>query len=95
VVIPLISLKAIKDRLGYSDTDNDPDLYSALLQAQKIIVDYLEVADDAYDTDLPKHIEVAILLVLDCIKNRPGVDPIPDNSAVASLLRRTRLPTVV
>ena len=87
---PWIKLKTVKDRLGYSDEDQDPDLYRCLIEAQQVVCDYIEQPSDFYDTGLPLHIETAILFVIDNIKHRPQTDPISE--AVKSLLMRTRVP---
>lgn len=96
----LISLNTAKDQCRVLHSDDDDRIDRFRIQGQKIVIDYLKVADTFFDytpdtspvvgAPLEFHIEAAMLIVIENLYN--GIDPISET--VASLLMRSRDPAL-
>jgi len=96
--MPMIPIDVAKDQLRVMGSDSDKRVYRFIESAESIVLDYLKVTPTYYYTGspttlvLPKHVEAAILLVIENLWDRPSEDPI--SKAVVSLLMRSRDPAL-
>lgn len=86
----LITLEAVRDQVRQVGLDDDLRLERIRKHAQKLVIDYCKVADDAYDEELPPHIEAAMLRVAEALFDG-DVDPL---APVVSILARSRSPAL-
>lgn len=88
-----LRLSVVKSQVRLEGEQDDARLQWCIDHAEIIIIDYLKVAADAFDSVLPFHVEAAMVLVVEQLfDGDPKDDPI--TPAVVSLLARTRDPAL-
>jgi hypothetical protein len=94
----LITLDQAKRHLQILHDDMDEEIEEKVNEASAIVLDYLKVAEDAYEVDaVPYLVQSATKLVLGALcENREGnaSGPEPLSQAVKDLLHRYRDPAL-
>lgn len=94
----IVDLETVKRNLHIVADDDDENLVMLLESASDIVVDFLKLDVGTYDIDAspyvapPKPVEVAVLLVLGNLYDKPNEDPL--TVAVRSVLHRLRDPAL-
>lgn len=94
----IVDLETAKRNLHIVSDDDDENLALLLEAASAIVVDFLKLDAGTYDVDAspyvapPKPVEIAVLLTLENLYDRPKEDPL--SPAVRSVLHRLRDPAL-
>lgn len=94
----IVDIETAKRNLHIIDDDDDENVLLLLEAASAIVVDFLKLEVGTYDIGSspymapPKPVEMAVLLVLENLYDRPDEDPL--SPAVRSVLHRLRDPAL-
>lgn len=94
----IVDLETAKRNLHILSDDDDENLVLLLEVASAIVVDFLKLDTGTYDlgaspyVEPPKPVEMAVLLVMENLYDRPDDDPL--STAVRSVLHRLRDPAL-